>query len=179
MTNVGSYTKKVMDSFSKAKNFGVMKDADGIGEVGNVVCGDVMYLYIKVKNDKIVDVTFQTYGCVAAIATSSIITKIAKGKSLSDALKIEKEDVVKALGGLPSIKVHCSVLAVDALVEAIYDYLTKNKREIPQFLMDKHERLQKDKKDIEERYKDWIDMEEKTMTGAKEQRNERVKVKAK
>lgn len=161
MTNVGSYTKKVMENFSKPKNFGKMKDPDGVGEVGNIVCGDVMYLYIKVKNDKITDVKFQTYGCVAAIATSSIITKIAKRKSLSDALKIEKEDVVKALGGLPRIKVHCSVLAVDALVEAIHDYLQKNKREIPEFLKEKHEHLQKEKKDIEERYKDWIGMEKK------------------
>lgn len=161
MTNVGSYTKKVMHNFSQPKNFGKMKDPDGVGEVGNIVCGDVMYLYIKVKNDKITEVKFQTYGCVAAIATSSIITKIAKGKSLSDALKIEKEDVVKALGGLPRIKVHCSVLAVDALVEAIHDYLSKNKREIPEFLREKHEHLQNEKKDIEARYKDWIGMEKK------------------
>lgn len=161
MTNIGSYTQKVMKNFTKPKNFGVMKDADGIGEVGNIVCGDVMYLYIKVKKDKITDIKFQTYGCVAAIATSSIITKIAKGKTLTEALKIEKEDVVKALGGLPRIKVHCSVLAVDALVEAIHDYLVKNKREIPEFLNEKHEHLQKEKKDIEERYKDWIGMEKK------------------
>jgi nitrogen fixation NifU-like protein len=152
-----------MENFSKPKNFGKMKNPDGTGEVGNIVCGDVMYLYIKVNNDKITDIKFQTYGCVAAIATSSIITKIAKGKSLSDALKIEKEDVVKALGGLPRIKVHCSVLAVDALVEAIHDYLTKNKQEIPKFLEEKHIRLQKEKKEIEERYKDWIGMEKKAM----------------
>jgi nitrogen fixation NifU-like protein len=152
-----------MQNFAKPKNFGNMKNPDGVGEVGNIVCGDVMFLYIKVdkKTDKISDVTFQTYGCVAAIATSSIITKIAKGKALYDALKIEKEDVVRALGGLPKIKVHCSVLAVDALVEAIHDYLTKNKQEIPEFLNDKHIRLQKEKKDIEERYKDWIDTEKK------------------
>ncbi len=161
MTNIGSYTKQVIKNFTKPKNFGKMKNPDGIGEVGNIVCGDVMYLYIKVSQNKkgqdiISDITFQTYGCVAAIATSSMITRLAKGKTLEEALKISKEDVVKSLGGLPRIKVHCSVLAVDALLEAVHDYLKKANKPISEDIIQKHLVLEKEKKDIEERYKDWI-----------------------
>jgi nitrogen fixation NifU-like protein len=119
------YTKEVMRHFKKPHNYGKIKDADGIGKVGNPTCGDVMWLYIKVKNDKIIQIKFETFGCVAAIATSSVITDLIKGKTIKEALKLEKDDIVKSLGGLPLIKYHCSILAVDALRSAIRDYKNK------------------------------------------------------
>jgi len=135
MAKIGPYTKKVIEYFKKPHNYGRMKNPDGVGRVGNPVCGDVMWLYIKVGKDKkgreiIKDIKFETFGCVAAIATSSVITDLAKGKTLKEAMKIEREEIVKSLGGLPPIKVHCSVLAAGALSEAIYDYLARQKREI-------------------------------------------------
>lgn len=128
-------------------------------------CGDVMWLYIKVGKDKkgkeiIKDVKFETYGCTAAIATSSVITDLVKGKSLEEALEFNREEIVKELGGLPPVKIHCSVLAADALFEAIYDYLKKKKREIPEKLLKAHQRIERDKKEIKERYKEWIKKEE-------------------
>jgi nitrogen fixation NifU-like protein len=151
------YTPKVMEAFKNPHNYGKIKDADGIGKVGNIVCGDVMWLYIKVdrKTDKIKDIKFETFGCVAAISTSSTITDLAKGKTIKQALEIEKDDIVKKLGGLPSVKYHCSILAVDALIEAIYDYFSKNKMEIPADLQKKHDKIQKSKDIIEEKYKKW------------------------
>jgi len=119
------YSEKVMELFKKPHNLGRMKNPDGIGKVGNPLCGDVMYIYIKVKDNKIKDVKFETFGCAAAIATSSMITDLAKGKTLEDALKITREDIAKEVGGLPVIKLHCSNLAADALHEAIKDYLKK------------------------------------------------------
>lgn len=107
---------------------GEIKDADGIGKVGNPVCGDVMWVYIKVKNNKIADIKFKTFGCVAAIATSSMMTELAKGKTLEEAEKMTNTDVSNALESLPSIKMHCSNLAADALKEAIKDYKNKKKR---------------------------------------------------
>jgi len=120
MTNM--YSKKVMDLFLHPHNMGKMENPDGIGKVGNPVCGDVMYLYIKVKDNRIEDIKFQTFGCAAAIATSSMITDLAKGKTLDEALNITKDNVASELKGLPSIKMHCSNLAVDALHAAIEDY---------------------------------------------------------
>ncbi len=143
-TNIcpGIYTKEVMKHFKSPHNYGKIKNADGVGKVGNIVCGDVMVLYIKVdKNQKIKDIKFETYGCVAAIATSSIITDMAKGKTIKDASKITKDNVIKSLKGLPAIKYHCSVLAVDALSEAIYDYLQKNKMPVPKELLKTHKRI--------------------------------------
>jgi nitrogen fixation NifU-like protein len=122
------YTKKVMDHFRNPRNMGEIKDADGVGKVGNPTCGDVMAIYIKVKNDKIVDIKFKTFGCTAAIASSSIATELVKGKTLDEALKLTRDDVAKELGGLPAIKMHCSNLAADALREAIKDYREKNKK---------------------------------------------------
>ena len=124
-----------METFKNPRNFGRMKNADGVGKIGNPVCGDVMHLYIKVgKNKKgediIKDIKFETFGCVAAIATSSIITDLIKGKTIKEAMKIKKEDVVKSLGGLPKIKYHCSVLAVDALRKAINNYQSKIARKV-------------------------------------------------
>jgi len=129
-------------------------------------CGDVMWLYIKVgKNKKgkeiIKDVKFETFGCVAAISTSSVITDLAKGKVLKEAMDIDKNKVLESLGGLPPIKVHCSMLAVDALSEAIYDYLIKNKRPIPKKLQEKHKKLEKEKEEIKKKYKEWVGLEEK------------------
>jgi len=121
------YSEKVMDHFRNPRNMGEMSDADAVGEVGNPVCGDLMYIYIKVKDDKIEDITFQTFGCGAAIATSSMVTEIAKGKSLEEAMKITRQDVADSLDGLPPIKMHCSNLAADGLHDAINKYREKKK----------------------------------------------------
>jgi nitrogen fixation NifU-like protein len=120
-----NYNKKVMKLFMNPKNMGEIKDADGIGKVGNPRCGDIMWVYIKVKNNKISDIKFKTFGCAAAIATSSMITQVAKGKTLEDAKKIKYQKVVDSLGGLPAIKIHCSQLATEALNKAIEDYQKK------------------------------------------------------
>jgi nitrogen fixation NifU-like protein len=127
-------------------------------------CGDVMYIYIKIKKNKkgkdvISDITFETFGCVAALATSSMITTMAKGKTIEEALKITREDVANALGGLPRIKIHCSVLASDALTEAIHDYLTKNKLPISEELSKRHEQIKKETEFVEEKFRDYIKME--------------------
>jgi len=125
-----------------------------------------MWLYIKVAKNKsgkeiIKDIKFETFGCVAALATSSAITELAKGQTLDKALKINRAKIVKSLGGLPLIKIHCSVLAADALDEAVYDYLQKNKKEISLDLQKRHEIILKSKESIEHRYHDWTDLEEK------------------
>ena len=122
------YTEMVKDHFFNPRNVGEIKDADGVGTVGNPTCGDVMTIYIKVKDEIIIDIKFKTFGCAAAVATSSILTEMVKGKMLNDALKITRDDVANELGGLPAIKLHCSNLAADALREAIKDYRKKNKR---------------------------------------------------
>lgn len=116
-----------MELFRNPHNVGVLEDADGIGKVGNPVCGDLMHVYIKVRDNKIADVKFKTFGCVAAIATSSMITDLAKGKTLEEAKKLTNNDVVKNLGGLPPIKMHCSNLAASALKKAIEDYEKKQR----------------------------------------------------
>jgi len=122
------YTEKLMEHFRNPRNMGRIEDADGVGKVGNPVCGDVMYIYIKVKENKIEDIKFETFGCAAAIGTSSMITELAKGKTLEEAMKITNNDVAKELGGLPPIKMHCSALAADALKAAINNYLEKNRK---------------------------------------------------
>ena len=119
------YSKKVMDLFRNPHNMGEIKNPDGVGKVGNPVCGDVMYIYIKVKAEKIADIKFKTFGCAAAIATSSMITDLAKGKTLEEALKIGRDNVADALEGLPPVKMHCSNLATDGLKAAIEDYRSK------------------------------------------------------
>ena len=116
------YTKAVFEHFQNPRNMGEMKDADGVGTVGNPSCGDVLKVMLKVKDDKIKEIRFQTFGCAAAIASSSMMTTLVKGKSLDDAKKITNKDVAKALGQLPPIKVHCSNLAADALKSAIADF---------------------------------------------------------
>ncbi|MFA6296344.1 MAG: Fe-S cluster assembly scaffold protein NifU [Patescibacteria group bacterium] len=121
------YTEKVIEHFKNPHNMGAIENPDGLGQVGNPVCGDMMKLYIKVKDNKIEDIKFQTLGCAAAIATSSMITDLAKGKTLEQAEKISRGDVSDALGKLPPIKEHCSNLAADALHNAIEDYKKRNK----------------------------------------------------
>jgi len=122
------YSEKVMEHFRNPRNVGEIPDADGVGTVGNPVCGDVMAIYIKVKDNHINDIKFKTFGCGAAIATSSMITELAKGKSLDEALKITRNDVADKLDGLPSIKMHCSNLAADALHEAVKDYRKRQEK---------------------------------------------------
>ena len=123
------YSDKVMDHFTNPRNVGEISDPDGIGEEGNPVCGDMMTFYIKVKDNRLEDVKFKTFGCGAAIATSSMVTELAKGKTIEEGLKITRQDVADALEGLPPQKMHCSNLAADGLHAAIKDYLTKQGRE--------------------------------------------------
>jgi len=155
------YSKITLQHFRSPHNYGEIKNPDGVGEAGNIVCGDVMSLYLKMKKvgkkEPIIDeVKFKTYGCAAAIATSSAITDLVKGKTIEEALKISKNDIVEFLEGLPPIKIHCSILAIDALDEAIYKYLINQKKDIPEDLQKKHARISLSRKQIEERYKKWM-----------------------
>ena len=121
------YSDKVMDHFKNPRNVGEIENADGIGEVGNPVCGDIMKIFLKIENNIVTDAKFKTFGCGAAIATSSMTTDLAKGKTLDEAMKITRQDVANALEGLPARKMHCSNLAADALHKAIEDYRNKTK----------------------------------------------------
>ncbi|MEO0225461.1 MAG: Fe-S cluster assembly scaffold protein NifU [candidate division WOR-3 bacterium] len=121
------YGQKVMEHFLNPRNVGEIVDADGVGEVGNPVCGDMMTFYIKVKDGRLEDVKFKTFGCGAAIAVSSMVSEMAKGKTIEEALKITNDSVAKELGGLPPNKMHCSNLGADALHKAIEDYLSKKR----------------------------------------------------
>ena len=122
---MSQYSEKVMDHFAHPRNVGEMENPDGVGKVGNPVCGDIMNLYLRVKDGVITDATFKTFGCGAAIATSSMVTELVKGKTVKDALAISNRAVAEALGGLPPIKMHCSVLAEEALKSAIDDYFSR------------------------------------------------------
>ena len=119
------YNEKVIEHYSNPRNVGEIEDASGVGEVGNPVCGDIMKMYLKIENNIITDVKFKTFGCGAAIATSSVSTELIKGKTIEEALKLTNKDVVEELGGLPPVKLHCSVLAEEAIKEAIADYYRK------------------------------------------------------
>lgn len=121
------YTEKVMDLFMNPKNAGKMENPDGVGEVGNSRCGDIMKIYLRIKDDRIEDVSFETFGCASAIASSSMVTEMVKGLTLDEALAISNKDVVKALGGLPPQKIHCSLLAEEGIQAAIEDYRLKQK----------------------------------------------------
>lgn len=160
------YNKKVMSYFLKPKNVGKIANADGIGQVGNINCGDIMKIYIKIGKKKIKnkdkskkeqefikEIKFETLGCPAAISTSSVVTELAKGKLLEEAIKITNKDVLKKLGELPPIKYHCSLLAEEALGEAIYDYLKKNKKLVPKKLENKHKRTIMTEKAFHNRFK--------------------------
>lgn len=119
------YSEKVMDHFMNPRNLGEIPDADGIGEVGNAKCGDIMKIYLKIEDDIIKDVSFETFGCGSAIASSSIATEMIKGKTIDEAVKLSNKEVVEALGGLPKHKIHCSVLAEEAIKAAVSDYWKK------------------------------------------------------
>lgn len=149
------YTKEVMDNFMNPANYGEMDNADGIGKVGNITCGDVMWLYLKIgkviggksddfSDEYIEDIKFRTLGCAAAISTSSMVTRLAKGKSIAEAMKITNKDVMDSLGGLPAPKIHCSLLAEEALREALYDYFQKKKKDIPEVLERNHKKVSRD-----------------------------------
>lgn len=120
------YSEKVMDHFKNPRNVGVIENADGVGEVGNAKCGDIMRIYLKIDNDIITDVKFETFGCGSAIASSSMATELIKGKPVSEALTLTNKAVAEALDGLPAYKMHCSVLAEEAIKSALLDYYTKN-----------------------------------------------------
>ncbi len=159
------YTDKVMEHFKEQQNQGKLEDPDGVGKVGNEVCGDVMWLYIKVaenaEGEKIVDeISWETFGCVAAIATSSMITELAEGETLDKAFEITNKEIADELDGLPPVKMHCSVLASDALSEAIYDYLNKTGGEIPEEMEEKHVEIQKEMEEMKEEYGEYMEKEE-------------------
>ena len=120
------YSEKVMDHFRNPRNVGVIEDADGVGEVGNPVCGDIMKIYLKIDNDVITDVKFETFGCGSAIASSSMATELIKGKPVSEAMQLTNKAVAEALDGLPAYKLHCSVLAEEAIKKALQDYYERN-----------------------------------------------------
>lgn len=125
------YSEKVMEHFSNPRNVGEIENADGVGEVGNPQCGDIMKIYLKIDGDIITDVKFKTFGCGSAIATSSMATELVKGKSIAEAMKLTNQAVTESLGGLPPVKVHCSVLAEQAIKAALLDYSEKNNITIP------------------------------------------------
>lgn len=120
------YSEKVMDHFRHPRNVGILEDADGVGEVGNAKCGDIMKIYLKIDHDTVTDVKFETFGCGSAIASSSMATEMIKGKRIEDALALTNKEVVDALGGLPAHKLHCSVLAEEAVKSAVKDYYDRN-----------------------------------------------------
>jgi nitrogen fixation NifU-like protein len=159
------YSKKIIEHFKNPRNVGKIKNPSATGEAGNLLCGDLMKLYLKIgKNKKgedfIEDIKFETFGCIVAIANTSLLTTMVKGKTIKEALRIKREDLIKGLGQpLPPFKIHCSVLAIDALKEAIYDYYSKNKIEIPEDLEKEHQRIIKTKEEIEKRYKKFREME--------------------
>jgi nitrogen fixation NifU-like protein len=156
------YTERVIEHFRNPHNMGKLEDYSAIGKVGNIVCGDVMWLYIKVKRDDedrdvITDISWETFGCTAAIATSSMVSDLAKGRTLDEAITLTNQDVAKELGGLPPVKLHCSALAADALNEAIYAYLSQEGKEIPDALQKRHDRIAKEVAALEKRYEAFVD----------------------
>ncbi|MBU2578946.1 iron-sulfur cluster assembly scaffold protein [Patescibacteria group bacterium] len=152
------YSKEIIKHFKNPKNLGKIKNADGIGKVGNPLCGDVMELSFKIgknkkKQEVIKDIKFETMGCAVAIANTSLLTIMVKGRTIKQALEITKQDLMEKLGQpLPAIKIHCSLLAIDALYEAIYNYLKKGQEKIPEKLEKIHQKIGKENKEIGERY---------------------------
>ncbi len=153
------YPQNLFRFLENPQHIGKIKDADGVSQVGNPVCGDVMYLYLKMGHRKgqevIKDIKVQTYGCVAAIATSSTVAELAKGKTIQQAIDLTPQDILKQTGPLPPNKLHCSFLALDALTEALYDYLKKQKRPIPAKLKRKHLLVQEKQKSLKQRHPNW------------------------
>jgi len=152
-----NYTKKTLDHFRNPKNIGELKKADATAIIGNMICGDQLSFSIKVKDNIIKDIKFLSFGCASNIATASVMTEIVKGMTLDEAKKFNWDKIVSELGGLPKQKIHCSVLAVDALIEAVYDYSLKNKIDISADLKKRHEVIKKSKEIIEKRYDKWTD----------------------
>jgi len=157
MPETYGYSRKVMEIFSHPHNIGEIKDADAIGKVGNISCGDMMWMFLKIAKNKkgeeiIRDAKVKTFGCVAAISTSSVLTDLIKGKTMEEAMKVTKQDIVDVLKGLPVQKVHCSVLAIDALKEAVYDYYKRKGRPIPEELRHIHERVGRVNEMLEHRH---------------------------
>lgn len=163
------YSQKIIQHFKKPKNVGKIKNPDGIGEAGNLLCGDLMKIYLKIERNKkgedfVKEAKFETLGCIVAIANTSLLTTLVKGKTIKEALKIKREDLLKELGQpLPPFKIHCSVLAVDALKEAIYDYYQRKKIKIPKELEEIHQRIMKTKSQIEEKYREFRKLEKKVL----------------
>ena len=163
------YSKEIIKHFKNPKNVGKIKKPSGWGQAGNIVCGDIMTIYLKIgenkKGEKIIkDIRFETLGCVVAIANTSLLTSLIKGKTIKEALSFKKEDLIKRLGQpLPPFKIHCSVLAVDALKEAIYDYFKKEKIEISEDLEKEHQRITKTKEELEKRYKGFQSFEKEIL----------------
>jgi len=163
------YSKIIVEHFKRPRNVGKIKNASSVGEAGNLACGDLMRIYLKIKKNKkgedfIKDAKFETLGCTVALANASLLTTMVKGKTIKEALKIKKEDLIKKLGQpLPPFKIHCSVLAVEALKEAIYNYYSKNKMKIPKELKKEHQRIIKIKKEIEKRYREFSKLERKVL----------------
>jgi len=156
------YTERVIEHFRHPRNMGKMEEYSAIGKVGNIVCGDVMWLYIKVDPDEqgqdiITDISWETFGCTAAIATSSMVSDLAKGKTIDEAIRLTNQDVAKELGGLPPVKMHCSALAADALNEAIYAFLAEKGAEVPDALQKRHERIAAEVAELEKRYEAFAD----------------------
>ncbi len=156
------YTDKVIEHFREPHNRGKLEEYSAIGKVGNIVCGDVMWLYIKVDQDEagrdiITDISWETFGCTAAIATSSMVSDLAKGKTVEEAIAVTNQNVASELGGLPPIKMHCSALAADALNEAIHTYLSQEGKEIPEALQQRHARIEKEVAALEKRYAAFMD----------------------
>jgi len=167
--NYTFYSRKIMQHFLHPKNLGSIKYPDSVGEAGNLVCGDIMKLYLKIGENKkgekmIKDIKFETFGCIVAIANTSMLTTMVKGKTLEEVSRITREDLIKKLGKpLPPIKIHCSILALDALHEAIYKYYLKNKLPISDELDREHERIQKNLNTIEHKHEEFVEMEEKIL----------------
>lgn len=162
------YTKEVLKHFKHPKNQGIMKNPSAVGEVGNIQCGDVMKLYLKIKKDKrgrdmISDIKFECLGCVVAIANTSMLTTMVKGMTLRKAMNIKEKDILKKLKKVPITKVHCSVLAADALAEAIYNYYQKSNLPIPKKMLERHERIKKTIENLEDRHKEYIEFERNLM----------------
>ena len=157
------YTDKVIEHFREPHNRGKLEEYSAIGKVGNIVCGDVMWLYIKVDQDEagrdiITDISWETFGCTAAIATSSMVSDLAKGKTVEEAIAVTNQNVASELGGLPPVKMHCSAMAADALNEAIYTYLSQEEgKEIPEALQERHARIEKEVAALEKRYAAFMD----------------------
>ena len=159
------YTERVIEHFRNPHNMGKLEDYSAIGKVGNIVCGDVMWLYIKVERDDedrdvITDISWETFGCTAAIATSSMVSDLAKGKTIDEAIRLTNQDVARELGGLPPVKMHCSALAADALNEAIYAYLSQEGQAIPDALQKRHERIAEEVAALEKRYEAFVDKDQ-------------------